>query len=97
MRALFVCTGCGHCKRLKPLYSLAAHQMKQENIQGVLATVDATVNPKLSNKFNILGFPTLKYFNNGKFVSDYDRTRSVEDIKSFMKLPPSIIEHKDEL
>lgn len=82
---------------MKPSYSLAALQMKQEHIHGVLATVDATVNPKLSNKFNILGFPTLKYFNNGKFVSDYDRKRNAEDIKNFMKLPPPVSADKDEL
>jgi thioredoxin-like negative regulator of GroEL len=83
---------------MKPSYSLAALQMKQEHIKGILAAVDATVNPKLSNKFNILGFPTLKYFNNGKFVSDYDRKRSTEDIKTFMKSPPSASgDNKDEL
>jgi thioredoxin-like negative regulator of GroEL len=82
---------------MKPSYSLAALQMKEEHIPGFLATVDTTVNPKLSNKFNVLGFPTLKYFNNGKFVSDYDRKRTAEDIKSFMKSPPPVIGNKDEL
>lgn len=91
---MFYAPWCGHCKRMKPLYSLAALQMKQENIAGSLAAVDATVNPKLSNKFNILGFPTLKYFNNGKFIADYDKKRSAEDIKMFMKSPPTT---KDEL
>ncbi|XP_021941070.1 protein disulfide-isomerase A5 isoform X2 [Zootermopsis nevadensis] len=94
---MFYAPWCGHCKRMKPSYSLAALQMKQEHIRGVLATVDATVNPKLSNKFNILGFPTLKFFNNGIFVSDYDRKRTAEDIKNFMKLPSPVIGDKDEL
>ncbi|PNF32184.1 Protein disulfide-isomerase A5 [Cryptotermes secundus] len=94
---MFYAPWCGHCKRMKPSYSLAALQMKAENIPGVLATVDTTVNPKLSSKFNILGFPTLKYFNNGKFISDYDRKRSAEDIKTFMKSPPPLIGNKDEL
>jgi len=44
-----------------------------------------------------VGFPTLKYFNNGKFVSDYDRKRSTEDIKTFMKSPLSASGDKDEL
>jgi thioredoxin-like negative regulator of GroEL len=82
---------------MKPSYSLAALQMKQEHIQGVLAAVDATRNPKLSDRFNIVGFPTLKYFNNGKFVSDYDRKRSADDIKTFMKSPPPVSGDKDEL
>ena len=96
MRYFFV-TGCGHCRMMKPSYSLAALQMKQELTQGVLAAVDATGNPKLSDRFNIVGFPTLKYFNNGKFVSDYDRKRSTEDIKTFMKSPLSVSGDKDEL
>jgi thioredoxin-like negative regulator of GroEL len=82
---------------MKPSYSLAALQMKDEHIPGVLTAVDTTVNPKLSNRFNILGFPTLKYFNNGKFVSDYDRKRSAEDIKAFMKSPPPLVDNRDEL
>lgn len=94
---MFYAPWCGHCKLMKPSYSLAALQMKQEHIQGVLAAVDATGNPKLSDRFNIVGFPTLKYFNNGKFVSDYDRKRSAEDIKTFMKSPPSVSGDKDEL
>jgi protein disulfide isomerase family A protein 5 len=82
---------------MKPLYSLAALQMKEENIPGALAAVDTIVNPKLSNKFNFLGFPTLEYFNNGKYISDYDRKRSAEDIKTFMKSPSPLIGNKDEL
>ncbi|GFG28492.1 hypothetical protein Cfor_07337 [Coptotermes formosanus] len=94
---MFYAPWCGHCKTMKPSYSLAALEMKQEHIEGVLAAVDATGNPKLSNRFNIVGFPTLKYFNNGKFVSDYDRKRTAEDIKTFMKSPPSVSSDKDEL
>ena len=84
---------------MKPAYSLAALQLKQENIEGILAAVDSTVNPKLSNKFNIVGYPTLKYFNNGKYIADYDKKRTTEDIKFFMKNPPldDGIGMKDEL
>ena len=47
---------------MKPGYTEAAQFIKDENIQGVLAAVDATKAKKLGDEYKIKGFPTLKYF-----------------------------------
>ena len=46
--------------------------------------MDATANPKLSQRFSIRGYPTLKFFKNGNAV-DYDSGRSKNDIVNYMK------------
>ena len=46
--------------------------------------MDATAAPKLSQRFAIRGYPTLKFFKNGNAV-DYDSGRSKADIVNYMK------------
>lgn len=69
---------------MKPQYSEAAKRVADENV-GLLGAVDSTVNEDLSRKFNIKGFPTLKFFVNGKYHSDYDGKRTAEDMYEFVK------------
>lgn len=85
---MFYAPWCGHCNAMKPAYAEAASLLKVNKVQGVLATVDATIERGLQAKFEVKGFPTLKYFRNGKFVADYSKQRTVDDLVSFMKNPP---------
>ena len=52
-------TGCGHCKNLKPEWDKAATQMKEEEIDGKLAALDATKYPKIANDFKVCKFDVL--------------------------------------
>ena len=47
---------------MKPAFEEAATQLMEENIQGKLAAVDATASPDLGQKFEVKGYPTVKYF-----------------------------------
>lgn len=53
---------CIHCKNMKPDYAAAATALKEISNESHLAAVDATKSTKLSKKFEIKGFPTIKYF-----------------------------------
>jgi protein disulfide-isomerase-like protein len=53
---------CGHCKTMKPAYAEAATEIKAISKESHLAAVDATKAAKLSKRFEITGFPTIKYF-----------------------------------
>lgn len=64
--------------------SLAAERLVKENNGGVIVAVDATVQRKLSERFDIGGFPTIKYFENGVYKSDYNGKRVSDDIFNFV-------------
>ena len=58
----------GHCKKLKPHFARAAQDLKKLFPSVVLANVDVETFPSFSNRFQITGFPTLKWFSNGDFT-----------------------------
>jgi protein disulfide-isomerase A1 len=78
----FYAPWCGHCKKLAPEYSAAAEVLKNEGL--FLAKVDATVQTKTASKFSIQGYPTLKFFINGK-DTEYNGGRTKNDIVSWLR------------
>lgn len=66
---------------MKPAYTEAAGDLVGKD--HVLAAVDCTKNRKVAGKYEIKGYPTLKYFKDGK-DSEYEGGRSKEDLISFL-------------
>lgn len=83
----FYAPWCGHCKSLKPAYAEAATSLKKDlsDVNVILAKVDATVEKTVSEKHGIKGFPTLKWFIDGKFAADYSGGRSASEIVNWIK------------
>jgi protein disulfide-isomerase A1 len=77
----FYAPWCGHCKSLAPEYVKAAASLASTPAK--LAKLDATANKESSEKHGIRGFPTLKFFKNGK-VSEYNGGRTAPDIVQWM-------------
>jgi protein disulfide-isomerase A1 len=87
----FYAPWCGHCKQLEPEYEKAAAVLRAQNPPLYLAKVDATVNPELTKKHGIEGYPTLKFYHEGEWI-DYSGGRSAEEIVHWYNkklLPPS--------
>lgn len=51
-----------HCKKLEPEFHAAAEELALMDPPAFLAKVDATENPGLFNRYEMLGYPTLLFF-----------------------------------
>jgi protein disulfide-isomerase A1 len=72
---------CGHCKKLQPAYDAAAKELETHGLP--LAKIDAAEHKEVAQKYEVRGFPTIKYFSNGK-STDYQGGRTTEDIVNFV-------------
>jgi len=77
----FYAPWCGHCKNLAPEWELLASELKSEIS---VAKVDCTVNQATARRFNITGFPTIKYFVKGKLY-EYKGARTASVLKEWAR------------
>eukprot|EP01102_Stenamoeba_stenopodia_P000332 TRINITY_DN10311_c0_g1_i1.p1 TRINITY_DN10311_c0_g1~~TRINITY_DN10311_c0_g1_i1.p1 ORF type:complete len:256 (-),score=62.25 TRINITY_DN10311_c0_g1_i1:125-841(-) len=75
----FYAPWCGYCKRLAPVWEDLAKELQGKI---VVAKVDADKNSGLRNRFEIKGFPTLKFFRQGVYYN-YTGDRSLASLVSF--------------
>jgi len=68
----FYAPWCGHCKRLAPIYEQVATELKGKINVG---KIDCTVETGLAGRFEIKGYPTLKFASKG-LLYEYRGDRS---------------------
>lgn len=80
----FYAPWCGHCKQLAPKYEKLAKIYEGEpNV--IIANVDATDEQELGQRYDVSGFPTIKYFGTSSAEPEsYDLGREVEDFTNFI-------------
>jgi protein disulfide isomerase len=96
----FYSPGCGYCKQLAPEYAAAAAELKASGNKAVLAKVDADSESDLGSRYGVKGFPTLKWFVNGKMQDrEYDGGRTAKSIVSWVikRSGPTYIKSNEEL
>ena len=59
----FYANWCGFCQKQKPILE----ELSKNNIW--IGTVDVDKNPKITQNYNISGFPTFILFKDGKIIS----------------------------
>jgi len=80
----FVAPWCGHCKSLAPAYAAAAKLLVDSGSDIKLATVDATIEQDLAQKYDVKGYPTIKFFSDGT-TFEYSGGRAQDDIVNWLK------------
>lgn len=81
----FFAPWCGHCKSLAPEYEIAGTAFKNLGSQVVIASVDADKHRELGQRFEVKGFPTLKWFPAGSLTPEaYSGGRTAADIVAFV-------------
>merc|ERR1712047_238916 len=88
---MFYAPWCGHCKKMKEPLEQAAQELKSSGNTAVIAKVDATQEGELARKYDVNGYPTLKYFKKG-VAFDYKGGRETHQIVEEIK---KAIECKD--
>merc|ERR1711916_171295 len=80
----FYAPWCGHCKSLAPVYEKLANVYENED-SIVIAKIDADGQRKSGEKYDVSGFPTIKYFPIGSNeAEDYPAGRALENFVEFV-------------
>ncbi|KAF9158370.1 hypothetical protein DFQ26_007728 [Actinomortierella ambigua] len=82
----FYAPWCGHCKNLEPTYNELGAAFKDQKEKVIIAKVNADEHRALGNRFNIKGFPTLKWFPKGVHgePEEYSSGRDLEALSKFV-------------
>ncbi|KAF0287538.1 Protein disulfide-isomerase A3 [Amphibalanus amphitrite] len=82
---MFYAPWCGHCKKLKPEFELAAKSLISNDPPVALAKVDCTeAGKETCNRFSVRGYPTLKIFKGGEMSQEYNGPRESNGIVKYM-------------
>ena len=79
----FMAPWCGHCQQLAPEFLRAAEELGDMQSDLRLAEVDVTQHSSVQAEYGIAGFPTLKWFVNGKESRLTVEARSAEELVAF--------------
>ena len=79
---LYYAEWCGHCKTMKPEWQKVVNKMSKSNTVNV-AEVESEHIGELAHKPKVDGFPSIKMYNKGSEVSNFEDERVADKIEKF--------------
>ena len=79
---LYYANWCGHCTTMKPEWQKVVDNIKKSNVVNI-ADVESTHISDLSHKPNVNGFPSIKMYNSGNEIANFDDERIADKIERF--------------
>ncbi|XP_060526994.1 thioredoxin domain-containing protein 5 homolog [Cylas formicarius] len=92
----FYAPWCGHCQKLAPVWEDLAKAMEfNEEIN--IAKIDCTIHRQVCNNFDVRGYPTLLWIEDGKKIDKFQGERTLENLKNYVnKMAGTVPEKKEE-
>lgn len=83
----FYAPWCGHCQKLQPTWEQLATETLTSEANIVIAKVDCTSpeNKQICIDQQVEGYPTLFLYKNGKRQNEYEGSRSLPELQSYVK------------
>jgi protein disulfide-isomerase A1 len=78
----FYAPWCGHCKNMAPDYIKLSELVKDNDV--VIGELDATVETKTAEQYEIQGYPSMKFFVDGVSI-DYQEARTADQMFEWIK------------
>lgn len=95
LKFIFPAPWCGHCQKLAPTFEELARALEHETTINI-AKLDCTEFRPICKDFDVKGYPTLLWFENGKKVDKYSGPRSLDDLKAYVEQRSSGEDGSDE-
>ncbi|XP_014470673.1 PREDICTED: thioredoxin domain-containing protein 5 isoform X2 [Dinoponera quadriceps] len=79
----FYAPWCGHCQKLAPTWDELANSLRHDDAVSI-SKIDCTQYRSACGQFDIMGYPTLLWIEDGKKVEKYAGQRSHEELKAYV-------------
>jgi thioredoxin domain-containing protein 5 len=79
----FYAPWCGHCQKLAPTWEELAKSLEHEKSVSI-AKIDCTEYRSICQDFEVKGYPTLLWIEDGKKIEKYSGSRSHDDLKAYV-------------
>lgn len=75
---------CGHCKNLEPVYEELAGAFAHAKGQVQIVKIDGDEHRKISKKYGVTGFPSIKFFNKDGSVEEVEVGRDFKSLSQYI-------------
>ncbi|XP_070166517.1 thioredoxin domain-containing protein 5 homolog [Polyergus mexicanus] len=81
----FYAPWCGHCQKLAPTWDKLANSLRNDDIVSI-SKIDCTQHRSICGQFDIKGYPTLLWIEDGKKIDKYTGERTHEELKAYVSM-----------